>query len=428
MSTSLVSRRSFLKASAAFAGAGAVTGISRPVLASEGIAQRPLMAYVGTYSSPEPFMRNGQLNLPPGNGQGIHLFHVDRTTGALSPAGVQDLATSPTCLTLNAAGTRLYSANATATMEDGDSGAVSAYAIDPVSGQLTHLNTLSSGSAGPTYVSVHPSGKFLLVANYFGGSIAVLPILPDGKLGPATDVKKSVGTLGPKKATDAPIGGFGFSGHEAPHSHMIQTDPAGRFILSAEMGSDEILVWKLDLTTGKLTLNDPSGVSLPPGDGPRHFAFHPVGHWLYSLQEESSTIVRFDYDAVEGRLTARQTVSTLPPGFAGTNMASEILISPDGKFLYASNRLHDSIAIFSIHEKDGSLTYLGEEWTHGDFPRTFNFHPSGELFYCCNQRGDTITAFRRNPTSGLLTFTGQYTPVGSPGIILFLDLAKSSGE
>jgi 6-phosphogluconolactonase len=272
---------------------------------------------------------------------------------------------------------------------------------------------------------VHPSGRFLLVANYFGGSVAVLPIRPDGSLSVASDSKIDTAALGPKKATNAPAGSFAFSGHDRTHAHMIQADPAGRFVLHIDLALDRIFVWKFDDAKGVLTPNDPAAISLPPGDGPRHFSFHPNGRWFYSLQEEGSNVVLFDYDAQQGRLAARQTVSTLPPKFAGSNFTSEILVSPDGRFLYAGNRLHDSIAIFAIGAA-GALTYVGEEWTHGDYPRSFNFDPTGRFLYCCNQRGDNLAVFRVERQTGGLTFTGQYTPVGNPSIIVFLDLAKAN--
>src|SRR2546421_383184 len=220
------------------------------------------------------------------------------------PNGVHELDTSPSCLALNASGTRLYSANETDRAGKGKEGTVSAFAINRTDGQLKLLNTVGSGGAGPTYVSVHPSGRFLLVANYFGGSVAVLP-----------------------------------------------------------------------------------------GDGPRHFHFHPNGRWFYSIQEEGSTVVLFDYDAETGRLASRQTISTLPRGFAGSNFCSEVLVSADGRFVYAGNRLHDSIAFFAVG-RDGSLTYVGEEWTRGDYPRSFAFDPTGAFLFCCIQRADNVVVFR----------------------------------
>ena len=415
-----VSRRSFLTASTALVGGG----LFAPVLKGQtGAGKGRLMAYVGTFSSPLRNVLPTQVDLPPGNGRGIHLFEVDRATGALSSSGAFELGTSPSCLAINPAGTRMYSANETDKVDDGVSGSVSAFGIDRSTGQLTLLNTVSSGGAGPTYVSIHPSGRFLLVANYFGGSVAVLPILADGKLGPATDVKKDAGTVGPKKATNAPPGSFAISGHDVPHAHMIKADPSGRFVISTDLGLDQIFVWQFDDRAGVLSPNDPAAIPVPPGDGPRHFDFHPNGRWFYCLQEEGSNIVLFDYDSAKGGLAPRQTVSSLPPGFAGSSFGSEILVSSDGKFVYAGNRLHDGIACFSIGEK-GELTFVGEEWTRGDYPRSFSFDPSGGFLYSCNQRADNITAFRVDRKSGGLAFTGQYTAVGNPSIIVFLDLGR----
>jgi 6-phosphogluconolactonase len=416
-----ISRRAFLKASTALAVSGPLFGSLFRARAAED--HGPLIAYVGTFSSPLRNVRPTQVDLPPGNGRGIHLFQVDRVTGALLPSGTVEQATSPSCLAINAAGTRMYSANETDKMEDGESGSISSFTINRSNGQLTLLNTVSSGGAGPTYVSIHPSGRFVLVANYFGGSVAVIPILPDGRLSSASDVIKDVGTAGPKKATNGPPGSFAISGHEAPHAHMIAADPSGRFILSTDLGLDQILVWKFDDRAGVLSPNDPAAISLPAGDGPRHFAFHPNGRWLYSLQEEGSNVVLFDYDSAQGRLAPRQTVPSLPPGFAGSSFSSEIAVSRDGKFIYAANRLHDGIAFFSIGET-GTLTFVGEEWTRGDYPRSFNLDPLGNFLYSCNQRADAITAFRVDRKSGGLAFTGQFTPVGNPSIIVFLDLAK----
>ncbi len=417
------SRRSFLKSSVAVAGATPLLGGLHHAQAKE--ADKPLLAYVGTFSSPLRDVLPTQVDLPPGNGRGIHLFQVNRTTGAMTAAGVHEMGISPSCLALNAAGTRLYSANETDRQGDAKEGTVSAFAVNRADGKLELLNTVRSGGAGPTYVSVHPSGRFVLVANYFGGSVAVLPILADGRLGAATDVKTDAGKIGPTKATNAPPGSFAFSGHDRTHAHMIEADPSGRFVLHVDLGLDKIFVWKFDEQKGVLTPAETPSVALPPGDGPRHFHFHPNGKWFYSIQEEASTVVLFDYDAATGRLTSRQTISTLPPGFAGSNFCSEILVSADGKFVYAGNRLHDSIGLFSIGA-NGTLTHVGDEWTRGNYPRSFNFDPSGEFLYCCNQRGDNIAVFRVDHKTGGLKFTGHYAPVGNPSCIVFLDLKKAS--
>ena len=409
-------RRSFVASSAALAGTLAVGAAAQPKN-----EEPPLIAYVGTFSSPLKDVLPTQVDLPPGNGRGIHIFKVDRATGGLTGAGVHEMGTSPSHLAVNAAGTRLYSANETDRRGDKKEGTATAFAIDPKDGSLKPLNTVRSGGAGPTYVSLHPSGKLLLVANYFGGSVAVLPVLEDGKLGEATDVKEDAGKVGPPRAKNAPKGSFAFSGHDRTHAHQILPDPSGKFVLHVDLGLDRIFVWRFDAEKGTLTAGDPASVSLPPGDGPRHVNFHPNGKWMYSVQEEGSTVVRFDYDAAKGRLTARQTVSTLPKGYAGSNFCSGILVSSDGKFVYVGNRLHDSIGIFAVGAT-GDLTWIGDEWTRGNYPRSFTFDPTGAFLYCCNQRADHVTVFKVDRKTGALAFTGQYVPVGNPSCVTFLDL------
>jgi 6-phosphogluconolactonase len=417
-----ISRRSLLRSSVVLAAKAPLTA---QIIAAQAAAPKaPLVAYVGTFSSPLRDVLPTQVDLPPGNGRGIHLFEVNRSTGALTPRGVYESGASPNCLALNSTGMRLYSTNETDHVGEKNEGTVSAFAINSRDGQLSLLNTVRSGGAGPTYLSIHPAGRFVLVANYFGGSVAVLPILSDGRLGDATDIKMDTGVVGPRKAANAPPGSFAFSGHDRTHAHMILPDASGRFVLHADLGLDRIFVWRCDERTGVLIPNDPPAASLPEGDGPRHFFFHPNGRWFYSLQEEASNIVLFDYDGARGSLTSRQTISSLPPGYAGSNFCSEILVSGDGRFVYAGNRLHDSVGIFSIGES-GELKFIGEEWTRGNYPRSFNFDPTGQFFYVCNQRADNITVFHVNRRTGALSFTGHYTPVGNPSHIVFLDLAKA---
>ena len=397
--------------------------LSLPTISRSDEPKPALIAYVGTFSSPLKDMLPTQVDLPPGNGRGIHLFNVDRDTGAMKPIGIHEMGTSPSCLVLNATGTRMYSANETDRVGEKKEGTISSFAINRADGKLTLLNTVSAGGAGPTYVSIHPSQRFLFVANYFGGTVSVLPISADGRLGEATDIKQDAGTIGPAIAKNAPPGSFAFSGHDRTHAHMIQSDASGKFVLHADLGLDQIFIWKFDEKGGKLAANEPPSVSLPPGDGPRHFHFHPNGRWLYSIQEEGSTIVLFDYNSTTGGLVSRQTISSLPPGFAGSNFCSEILVSDDGKFVYAGNRLHDSIGIFSVGTK-GELAFVGEEWTRGNYPRSFSFSPNGQFLYCCNQRADNVAVFEVNRNAGGLKFTGHYSPVGNPSIIVFCDLAK----
>jgi 6-phosphogluconolactonase (cycloisomerase 2 family) len=344
---------------------------------------------------------------------------MDPATGALTQRELFPNDSNPSWLALSRDGTHLYSGNEISNYQGAKSGSVSAYSVNRSNGQLKLLNTVSSEGAGPAHLSIHPAGKHVLVANYFGGTVAVLPILADGSLGSATDVKHHQGTVGPIHAASGPPGSFAISGHDQPHAHMIHADPSGKFVLATDLGLDRIFIYKFDTQNGKLVENTGSSVSVPPGDGPRHFAFHPNGRWLYSLQEEASTMMVFDYDAANGRLSLRQTLSTLPHGFAGTDFTSEVVVAADGRFVYAANRLHDSIAYFSVGPS-GTLTLAGEEWTRGDYPRSFTIDPTGNFLFSCNQRGDAITTFRINRQTGSLTFTGQYTHVGTPAIVVFL--------
>jgi 6-phosphogluconolactonase len=372
-----------------------------------------VLAYVGTYSSPQG--PEGAV----GRGKGIYLFEIDSGSGALVQREVFLSDSNPSWLALDPSQKYLYSANEISNYKGASSGSVSAYSIDRPTGRLTLLNTVSSEGAGPAHVSVHPSGKYVFVANYHGGTVAVLPVASNGELRAASQVIHNAGSVGPSRATSAPPGSFAISGHDKPHAHMIQSDPAGNVVLASDLGLDQIFIWRFDLEKGKLSPADPPNVALSPGDGPRHFAFHPNGRWFYSLQEEGSTLVEYNYDPATGRLTSKQTVSTLPQNFKGTNFTSEVLIAADGRFLYAANRVHDSIAWFNIGE-DGILTFVGEEWTRGDYPRSFNIEPAGRYLYSCNQRADAITTFRVNAETGALSFTGQYTPIGTPAVIIFL--------
>jgi 6-phosphogluconolactonase len=367
-----------------------------------------ILAYVGTYSS-----RGGQ-----NRGQGIHVLEMNASSGALVPKEIVRSESNPSWLTFNRNRTHLYSANELADPNTG-SGSVSAYAVDGATGSLTLLNIVSSEGAGPAHVSIHPAGKHALVANYGGGSVAVLPIQPDGRLESASDVKRHQGNVGPTQPSSAPAGSFAISGHDRPHAHMIEADPSGRFVLAADLGLDQIQVWRFDDVKGTLMPNEPPSIAVTAGDGPRHFVFHPNGRWLYSLQEEASTVMTFEFDPSNGRVREKQTLSTLPSGFAGTNFTSEIVLSPDARFVYIANRLHDSIAWFSIGA-EGTLTWGGEEWARGDYPRSFTIDPTGGFLFSCNQRSDAITSFRIDRKSGALTFTGQYTAVGSSAQIIFL--------
>lgn len=401
------SRREFLKTGTAlWLGYSITKPIRGLALDSRG---RGILAYVGTDTKPVDGAANGK---------GIYVYEMNPRTGELSLLKLAAETTSPSWLTFHPSKRYLYAINEVSDF-DGKNGSVSAFAIDHRNGDLRFLNTVSSRGAGPAYVSVDATGKYAFVANYFGGNIAVLPILPNGSLGAAVDFHQDEGSLGSIHATNAPPGSFAISGHDAPHAHMIRPDPKNRFVLQTDLGQDRIYIYKLDAANGKLTAADTPFISLPSGDGPRHFAFHQNGRWMYSIQEEGSTVEFFHYDSTVGGLTTQQRVSTLPAGYTGTNFTSEIVISPDGRFLYAANRLHNSIAVFSI-ATDGRLELAGDILTQGDYPSYFTLDPDGNFLYACNQRSDNITSFRIDRNTGMLTFTGRYTPVGTPLCIEFL--------
>lgn len=397
-----ISRRSFLLNSAAFAVGS--SKISRALAPS----RQQIFAYIGTDTLPVD---------GPANGKGIYLSEVNAESGELQHLRLVAEAHSPSWIALHPSGKYLYAVNELSNYE-GNSGSVTAFSVDPGTRELHPLNTVNSGGAGPAHMSIDASGKFAFVANYVGGSIAVLPILPDGGLGAACFTHKDSDFLGPKHATNAPPGTFAISGHDSPHAHMIQADPQNRFVLYADLGQDRIYVSRFDDGSGQLTPAATPFVSLPPGDGPRHFTFHPNGRWFYSIQEEASTIAFFRYDAETGALTHQQTLSALPAGYAGTNFCSEIVIAANGRFLYAANRLHDSIGTFAI-ASDGTLRHVDDTSTEGDYPRHVALAPGGRFLYACNQRSDVITSFRVGETDGRLTFTGKYQPVGSPTCIVF---------
>lgn len=402
------SRRVFLKSAGAMVAAH--TGLARAQVAVRRVSARKTLAYVGTYT--------GAVGAG-SNGEGIYRFGMDGASGELMRRTLVAKTPNPSWIAIHPSRKYLYAVSEVRDYH-GNSGSVSAFAIDESSGDLTALNVVSSMGAGPCYLSIDARGKHAFVANYDGGSVAMLPILEGGLLGVAVGVASDNGHLGSTQASDAPAGSFAVSGHDAPHAHMVLPDPQGRFVLATDLGQDRIHVYRVDASTG--TVNFDNGVEaarLPSGDGPRHFVFHPNGQWLYSIQEESSTVAFYHYDGATGALAAQQTVSALPEGFTGTSFASEILVSPDGRFLYAANRLHDTIAAFSIGA-DGRLKRIGETSTMGDYPGQCRIDPSGNFLYACNRRSDSITCFRIHRETGLLMFSGQYTAVGSPASITFL--------
>ncbi len=289
-----------------------------------------------------------------------------------------------------------------------NSGGVSAFAIDRATGQLTFLNEVPSRGADPCHITVDKTGKYVLVANYTGGSIAVFPVLADGKLGEAAAFVQHTGRgTNPKRQKKA-------------HAHSIDLSPDNRFAMVDDLGLDELLVYKFESANGSLTPNNPPFAKLDPGSGPRHFALAPSGRFAYVISEMHSTVTAFSNDEKSGTLNALQTISTLPKDFTGQNDDAEIQMHPSGKFLYASNRGHDSVAVFAVDAAKGTLTPVEYTPTQGKIPRSFEIDPTGKFLFAENQKSDTIVVFRIDANTGRLTPTGQVLNVSSPVCIKFL--------
>jgi 6-phosphogluconolactonase len=404
----VISRRSLLRGTAVLAASGPVVAQREREGGNAGPRSGAIYAYVGTYTP---------------NGKGIYLFSLNPATGVLTLIRIFESTVSPSWIAFDANKTHLYVANEISSFNGMPTGSVSAYAVDRTSGNLSLLNTVTSGGAGPAHLSVDPKGEYVFVANYGGGNVAVLPIMENGLLGNPTDVVADTSAcsppcpVGPTRAEKAPPGSFAISGHDAPHAHMIQADPAGNYVLAQDLGLDLTIVWKFDRENGKL-INHQT-VPSSPGAGPRHFAFHPNGRWLYSLNEEASTLTFMTYNTEQGRLTVQEEVTTLPEGFKGTNFTSEVIVSMDGRFVYCLNRLHNTIAIFLV-DATGRPDLIGEVWTRADYPRNCAIDPTGNFMYVCHNRSDNVTTFRVHRATGRLTFTGEYVAVGSPAVIDFL--------
>jgi 6-phosphogluconolactonase len=415
------SRRDLLKGATALTAAASVP---------EAFGQQPTGAphgtvwlYIGTYTGAPG---------AGGNGHGIQLYALNLSTGeltfvkvvapALPAMGTTPSTASPSTIALDPTRTHLYAGN-----EYGPPGAVSAYSINRLTGDLTFINGQPTLGA-PAHVSVDQSGRYLFSAEYSGGWFEVFPILSGGSLGPAVFQMQDVDNINPsgfgktKPATNAPPGSFAFSAHEGPngHPHQMETDPSNKWVLGTDAGQDRIYVWKLTVGgTPPLTPANVPFVTTPPGDGPRHFAFHPNGIWMYSIQEEASTIMFWRFNPATGALSAEQIIPSVPPGFTGTDFTSEIRVSADGDFVYGANRLNDTIGVFKIGH-DGMLTQESDASTLGDYPRIFTIDPSGRFMAVGNQRADNVTTFSVNPGNGSLKFTGNYTPVGSPSGMVYL--------
>lgn len=340
--------------------------------------------YVGTYTS--------------GPGQGIYRLELDLASGALTPDGAPTQADQPSFLAWSPDGTRLFAVEETGEVRTATSGFVRSFAVDAASGDLKPLGRQPSGGAGPCHVSASRDGRHVFVANYAGGSVSVLPVAPDGQLGAATAFVQH--PAGPEGAV--------------PHAHSVDLDPAGARLLVADLGLDAVFAYPFDAAKGTLGL--PARAALPKGAGPRHVAFHPSGTHFYVIDELDATVTVFRY--ADGTATPVQTVPTLPAGFAGRNSTAEIAVSPDGRFVYGSNRGHDSIAIFAVDPAAKTLTPAGHQPSGGKHPRHFAIDPTGAFLLAANRDSDNVVVFRIDRATGALTPVGE--PVRVPKAVCLL--------
>jgi len=327
---------------------------------------------------------------------------MDLSNGELRHLSTAKGVVNPSFLAVDRKRRILYAVNEVTEFSGQQSGAVSAFSIDPKTGELTFLNQQPSGGGAPCYVWIDKTGRFVLLANYVGGNAAVLPIARDGTLGPATEVVQHRGA------------GLNPGRQEGPHTHSIVLDHANRYAFAADLGIDRIMIYRFDDKKGKLIPAEQPSIALKPGAGPRHFTFHPNGRHAYVINELDSTLTTFTYNASRGALSAVQTVPTVPAGFSGPNSCADVHVAPSGKFLYGSNRGNDSIVVFAIDDRTGVLSYIENTPTDGKFPRNFVIDPTGAYLLAANQHSDTIVSFRINPSSGRLTPTGHVAEVPSP--------------
>jgi 6-phosphogluconolactonase len=350
--------------------------------------------YVGTYT---------ENTTPAGEkSEGIYVYRMELKDGGLTPLSVMRGIVNPSFLAIHPSKQFLYSVNEVGQINDQPGGGVSAFSISPQAGELSFLNQQLSRGADPCYVSIDATGKVALVANYSGGSLSMFPIDPDGKLQPAVEFIQHYGS-----GTD-PVR------QAAPHVHSVVLSPDNRFALVADLGLDKVKVYQVNIKEGKLVPQTNSEVQVKAGSGPRHLEFHPNGRFVYLINELNSSLIAFDYEPVDAMLREIQTVPTLPGGFQGTNITADVHVAPSGKFVYGSNRGHDSIVIYAINEENGQLTYVSHEPTQGEFPRNFAIDPTGTYMFVANQNSGTIVTFRIDSHTGKLSPTGQVTKVPSP--------------
>ena len=349
---------------------------------------RSIRVYVGTYT------KSGS--------EGIYVYRLDPHSGALELESKCTGLQNPSYLALHPQGRHLYAVNEVADFTGKPTGAVSAFSIAPKTGQLTLLNHQPSQGTGPCHLSLDQTGRYVLVANYSGGSVAMLPVLADGRLGEACDVVQHEGhSINPDRQS-------------GPHPHSITPGPNNRCAYVPDLGLDKIAIYELDLAQGKLKSGQVPWAQLPAGAGPRHLAFHPTAKTVYVINELDSTVTALAYDGADGSLRELQTLPALPAGYEGTTWAADIHVAPSGRFAYGSNRGHDSIAIFSVDPESGELSWAGYESTRGKWPRGFALDPSGECLLAANQDSDTIVSYHIDQGTGQLTATGHVAEVSMP--------------
>jgi len=355
--------------------------------------------FVGTYTEP---IRFGTGKILEGKGRGIYGYRLDISSGSMEECGLAEGVPNPSYLAIDPSHRFLYAVNELKEFEGASTGAVSAFSVDPGSGKLRFLNRKPTHGTDPCHLTVDKAGRYVLVANFMSGGVCVLPIREDGSLGDATDVVQHRGSsVDPLRQS-------------GPHAHAVTLDDTGRYVFVPDLGIDRVMVYRLDANRGKLEPHDEPWVEVAAGAGPRQLVMHPQGGYAYLINELDSTMTAFRYDRDRGILREIQTLSTLPGDFRGASTCAEVQISPSGKFLYGSNRGHDSIVIYAIDQADGTLACIGHESTQGKTPRNFAVGPVGEFLLAANQDSDSIVIFRLDPASGELTATGHRVDVPTP--------------
>lgn len=365
------------------------------------------LVYVGTYTD-RTLLVPRRENATGERSQGIYVFRFDSDRGTLTPIGLAAETPNPTYVTLAPSHRVLYATNEIYQFGGEAAGAVSAFAIDAATGKLTLLNQVSARGAGTCHANVDPTGKILLAANFGGGSVAVFPLNADGSLKPTSAFVQDTGSgPNPRQA--------------APHAHSFNFSPDGRLAVEAEFGTDKLMLYRVDLATDTLAAAEPPFVAMAPGSAPRHFAFHPRGAFAYAVNEIDSTVTALAYDAARGSLKILQTLSTLPADFKAANTAAEVVVHPSGKFLYASNRGHHSIAVFAI-DNDGRLTSVAHVSSGGRTPRGFSVDPSGRWLIAANQDTHNLAVFAIDARTGVPAPTSASGAVHTPVCVKFLAL------